>query len=98
MSAEQVAAWLRLTSSYVRLRGEMPDDDRLLSRLSGLSAKRWLALRLELLANGLAEARDGRWIDVDQDASIAAQLRYSERQRAAVLARWAKTRERRHAA
>jgi hypothetical protein len=81
-------AWIRLTVHYVRLGGNLPDNDAELARLAQLTPKRWRAFRDEVLKLGLVEIRDGRWVDPDQDRSIANQRRASEHGRRAIQARW----------
>lgn len=85
---ELFVAWIRLVCHYVRLHGDVVDDDALLARFAGLGRKRWQELRQQLLDMGLAEVRSGKWIDQEQDRSIELQERASERSRRANLARW----------
>jgi len=83
-------AWTRLVCHYVRLHGNVPDNDALLAKLAQLRVPRWLILRRELLELGVAEIRNGKWVDPDQDASLEIQERASEHGRRAIMTRWGK--------
>jgi uncharacterized protein YdaU (DUF1376 family) len=92
LTEREAVAWLRLSGEYVLHDGQLPDDDKVLSRLVKLPLRSWHALRAKLLAAGLARVTEGRWIDDDQDANLRIQRASRERSRTANAARWSRTR------
>ena len=88
LNAREALACLDLLFAYVGRDGELPDDDRELARHAGVSAKLWSALRAKLIALGLFEVKNGRWVDPDQDRSLEIQRRMSARGLAGATKKW----------
>jgi len=85
LTDQEVKSWLRVTIAYAVADGELRTE-----HLASISkaGKRWPDLRDKLLALGLGRIEGDRWIDDDQERSLAIQRSSSERGRRGAAGRW----------
>jgi uncharacterized protein YdaU (DUF1376 family) len=88
LSPREIVAYQSVLMEYAQRECDLPDDDKLLASISGLSVKAWTLLRARLIEFGFARAADGKWHDDDQAESIERQVAYSKTQSLKALKRF----------
>lgn len=96
LTPTQLVGYLAVLMQYMQ-HGELPDDDRLLASLAGMTVKAWAEVRRIVIERGFARVEGGQFIDDDQRENLQRQQSYSEAQRAKALHRQQQLREVRHA-
>lgn len=69
MSPAALGAYVRLLSEYVERQGPLPENDKLLSRIAGVSKRDWPGIRTEL--DDVYDVVDGHLVDAYAEREIA---------------------------
>lgn len=88
MTLEAKGAYVELLNHYWQQQSPLPDDDSSLSKIVGISTKKWKTIR-QLVAP-LFVQRDGLWHHSRLDEEMGKAVEMIEKKRKAAEARWGK--------
>lgn len=92
LSTEETGAYWNLICFYMLKDGQVPDDDRLLSRITKLSMRRWRTVKTRLIDGGHIEVRDGFLWQRKCEERLEKDGSFAKKQGEKAKKRWAKER------